>query len=134
MWLGPVSIAPLLRAFKKFEAFSKHSSTEQERAGIIQAFAYGYELCWKSMKRLLEERGRSAYSPREVFRMSALEGFIQDVDPWFTFLKKRNLTVHTYEEKEAEQVLSICPLFAKEVKAFLRNIGVHEATHSPEAP
>lgn len=76
------------------------------------------------MKRLLEERGKVANSPREVFRMAALEGFIDNPELWFDFLKKCNLTVHTYQEAEVENVLSICSSFAFEIKKFLKFIGV----------
>lgn len=118
-----VNISPLLKAFSKFEEFRLNSNTEQERAGTIQAFEYCFELTWKIMKRLLEERGRVANSPKETFRMAALEGFIEDPELWFDFLKKRNLTVHTYEEKEVANVLSICPSFSDEIKKFLTKIG-----------
>jgi nucleotidyltransferase substrate binding protein (TIGR01987 family) len=97
-----INISPLLKAFSKFEEFRMNTNTEQEKAGTIQAFEYCFELVWKVMKRLLEERGRVANSPKETFRMAALEGFIEDPELWFNFLKKRNLTVHTYEEKEVE--------------------------------
>lgn len=123
MWIGETNISPLLKAFAKFEVFRLNGNTEQERAGAIQAFEYCFELTWKIMKRLLEERGKSANSPKEVFRLAALEGFIQDPEVWFDFLKKRNLTVHTYEEKEALSVFSICPAFSSEVKRFLKAIG-----------
>ena len=56
--------------------------------------------------------------------MAALEGFIDDPEIWFDFVKKRNLTVHTYHEKEAEEVIAICPLFSAEIKKFLKFIGV----------
>ena len=121
-WIGDTNISPLLKAFEKFERFRKNDSTEQERAGTIQAFEYCFELSWKIMKRLLEERGRIANSPREVFRMGALEGFIPDSEIWFDFLRKRNLTVHTYNHNEAEEVLSICEIFSAEIKNFLNNI------------
>lgn len=75
------------------------------------------------MKRLLEERGRIANSPREAFRMAALEGFISDPEIWFEFLKKRNITVHTYNQEDANEVLSICGAFSSEIKNFLKNIG-----------
>lgn len=122
--IGTINVLPLLKAFKKFEAFRLHDKTEQEKAGIIQAFEYCFELSWKLMKRLLEERGRIANSPRETFRMAALEGFIENPEIWFEFIKKRNLTVHTYQEKEAEEVLAICPIFSTEIKKFLIFIGV----------
>ena len=126
MIIDNVYITPLLKAFKKFEAFRVHTVTEQEKAGAIQAFEYCFELVWKIMKKLLEERGRIANSPKETFRMAALEGFIQDVEIWFNFLKMRNLTVHTYEENEADKVIEILPLFSQEITAFLNAIGVDD--------
>ena len=122
MEIDPIIISPLLKAFGKFEQFRVNLKTEQEQAGAIQAFEYCFELTWKTMKRLLQERGKTANSPRETFRMAALEGFIYDPELWFGFLVKRNLTVHTYEEKEAQNVLAIFPLFSDEVKAFLTHI------------
>jgi nucleotidyltransferase substrate binding protein (TIGR01987 family) len=76
------------------------------------------------MKRLLEERGKIANSPRETFRMAALEGFINDPEIWFEFLKKRNITVHTYNQEEASEVLSVSASFSLEVKSLLKNIGI----------
>lgn len=130
MWIGETNIEPLLKAFAKFERFRLNTTTEQERAGVIQAFEYCFELSWKMMKRLLEVRGQIANSPRETFRMGALEGFIHDPEVWFDFLRKRNLTTHTYQEHEAEKVIEICPSFSKEVKDFLKNIGVPDDQHS----
>ena len=74
------------------------------------------------MKRLLQERGEIVNSPRETFRVAALEGFIQNPESWFNFLVKRNLTIHTYEEKEAQEVLAVFLLFSNEVKEFLKHI------------
>jgi nucleotidyltransferase substrate binding protein (TIGR01987 family) len=118
-----IYIEPLIRAFDKFERFRPNNKSEQERAGIIQAFEYCFELCWKIMKRLLYERGQIANSPKETFRMAALEGFIADPEIWFDFLKKRNMTVHTYNPNQADEVIAICLLFSDQVKAFLHNIG-----------
>lgn len=118
-----VNIEPLIKAFEKFEKFRVNDKTEQERAGIIQAFEYCFELSWKTMKRLLEQRGIGANSPRETFRMAVLEGLISDPELWFDFLKKRNITFHTYNQDEADEVLSVCSAFSLEVSSFLKNIG-----------
>lgn len=123
-WVGKTNITPLLNAFNKFEKFRINDKTEQERAGTIQAFEYCFELAWKIIKRLLQERGSIANSPRETFRMAALEGFISDPEIWFEFLEKRNLTTHTYKENEAQKVIAICSLFSIEIKNFLKNIGI----------
>lgn len=114
-----INIDPLKKAFAKLKKFSQHLDTEQEKAGAIQAFEYSFELSWKTMKKFLNTRGREANSPREVFRYAALEGFIQDAELWFDFLVKRNLTVHTYEEEESEQVIAILPLFVNEVERLI---------------
>lgn len=123
MIIETINIEPLLKALKKFELFRQNLDTEQEQAGAIQAFEYCFELSWKMMKRLLEVRGKIGNSPREVFRMAALEGFIKNPEIWFDFIKKRNLTVHTYEEQEAQEVIRILPSFSQEINEFLKNIG-----------
>lgn len=119
-----VNLAPLLRAFKKFEQFRKNLSTEQEKAGAIQAFEYCFELVWKTMKKLLEIRGLTTNSPRETFRVGALEGFIRDPEVWFVFLLMRNLTSHTYNESDADKVVAILEDFSNEIYYFLRVIGI----------
>ncbi len=124
MLIEDIDISALLKAFKKFEKFRVNDKTEQEKAGTSQAFEYCFELVWKTMKRLLEKRGRIANSPRETFRMAALEGFISDPEIWFNFLKNRNLTTHTYQEEEVAKVLSVCSLFSQEIKGFLKFLQV----------
>ncbi len=126
MFVGENNIEPLLRAVQRFESFRGHFSTEQEKAGIIQAFEYSFELAWKVMRRILAERGLTVNSPKETFRAAALEGLIDDPEPWFDFLRKRNLTVHTYNESEAENVLSVCSSFSEEIKKFIDSLEIHE--------
>lgn len=124
MIIDTIDISPLLLAFKKFESFRTNTRTEHERAGTIQAFEYTYELVWRTMKRLLEVRGQTANSPREVFRLAVREGFISDPELWFYFLKMRNITVHTYHEDEARQVYAALESFSQEVIKFFEIIGV----------
>ncbi|HSC25140.1 MAG TPA: HI0074 family nucleotidyltransferase substrate-binding subunit [Candidatus Babeliales bacterium] len=123
MIIDTININPLLKTVKKFELFRHNLETEQKQAVAIQAFEYSFELSWKMMKRLLAVHGKIANSPREIYRMAALEGFIKDPELCFDFLKKRNMTVHTYEEKEALEVISVFPDFARELQNFIKNIG-----------
>ncbi len=123
--IGKIDIAGLLKAFRKFEKFHQEPIiTDRDKAGVIQSFEYTFELCWKTMKRILEEEGRGADSPKSVFRIAATNRLIDDPEIWFEFLKKRNITVHTYDEDDADLVLSICTDFSTEVRKFLKNIGV----------
>jgi nucleotidyltransferase substrate binding protein (TIGR01987 family) len=127
MIIDGIDITPLLKALNKFEIFRNNTNSEQEKAGTIQAFEYSYELLWKTMKRLLAVRGIIVNSPKETFRIAAIEGLIVDSETWFDFIKKRNITTHTYEEKEIEAVLSVLPIFSAKSKEFLKHIGVDEA-------
>lgn len=129
MNIDGVDITSLLKALSKFEDFRKHTKTEQEKAGAIQAFEYSYELLWKTMKRLLGVRGLIVNSPKETIRISAIEGLIDNPEIWFDFIRKRNVTTHTYDEKDIEEVLSIFPSFSIESKNFLKKIGVNEISN-----
>lgn len=81
-------------------------SGEIQRAAAIQAFEMCFELTWKLLKLKLNDEGILTDSPREVIRKSAKLGFINDAEKWLTYLKFRNLTVHTYNEELAEQTYS----------------------------
>lgn len=50
------------------------------------------------MKRVLVYRGIEVASPREVFHAAAQEKLIDNLDSWFEFFRKRNLTVHVYSK------------------------------------
>ena len=124
MTIDNVNKAPLLKAFKKLESFKQNLNTEQEQTGAIHAFKYCYELSWKYMQRLLATRGKIANSPREVFRMAALEGFITDPALWFDFIEKMHLTEHCYEQEKADKILNILPAFSQELQKILKVLSL----------
>lgn len=123
MLVEEIDIISLLKAFNKLEIFRVNHSNEQEKTGTIFAFLCCFELGWKIMRQLLEERGKIAFSPRETFKLAALEGLIEDPELWFDFLNKRNLTTKTYQESELETILSMLPKFSAEIRSFLSSIG-----------
>ena len=87
------------------EACERDSYTNLERAGLVQTFAFSYELGWKVLKDLLFHEGHDLNSPREVIRRSFESGYI-DEDDCETFLDavgKRNTLSHTYRDKVARE-------------------------------
>jgi nucleotidyltransferase substrate binding protein (TIGR01987 family) len=79
---------------------------DRDRAGVIQAFEFTFEQCWKAFQRILVAEGYEAHSPRE-----SLEGAIQlqllqsiDEEIWLQMLRDRNLTSHLYHEKLANEI------------------------------
>ncbi len=83
---------------------------ETIKAGVIQNFEFTYELCWKFMKRWIEQNisniAADGVTRRELFRMSAENLLIDDVDEWMQYHQARNLTSHIYDAIVAEDVLA----------------------------
>ena len=120
--LGDLNIDPILKAQAFLKMGIETARSELEKAGAIQAFEICYELSWKTMKRILSYRGIEANSPREVFRLAAQEKLIDEIDIWFDFIEKRNLTSHVYNLKIAEEVFSFLPSFDHELDLLISKI------------
>ena len=91
-----------LRSLK--EAVTLPVQNQRDLAGIIQNFEFTYELCWKCLKRVLEDEGKETLSPKSAFRGAFEMGFIKDEDVWVQMIQDRNLTVHTYNEGLAKEI------------------------------
>jgi nucleotidyltransferase substrate binding protein (TIGR01987 family) len=105
-----------IRWRQRFENFEKaykllertlqiNNPSEAEKGGIIQFYEMAFELGWKMLKDYLEAEGLHAQSPREVLKTAVKYEFIENGHEWIDALEDRNLTVHTYDEKTADQVV-----------------------------
>jgi len=105
-----------IRWRQRFENFEKaykllertlqiNKPSEAEKGGIIQFYEMAFELAWKMLKDYLEAEGLNAQSPREVLKKAFQHEFIENGHEWIDALEDRNLTVHTYDEKTADQVV-----------------------------
>ena len=117
-----INIDPLLKAKEVFERFRIDMQNDRDQAGAVQAFEFCYELAWKTMKRVLASRGQETGSPKDTFRKAALEKMIHDPEIWFEFQRKRNLTVHTYEQSNLDLIIDIFDLFSKELEHLIDKI------------
>lgn len=134
MIIEGINFEPLLKARSKFEVFRHNVSSkmdyanlnldeEQKRAGAIQAFEYCYELSWKTMRKVLMNKGIIANSPKDTFRAAAKVNLIADPDNWFDFIDLRNSTVHTYDERKAIEVIAEFEQFSGALTRFLQQVG-----------
>ena len=105
-------------ALSSLEDILKQPMNEYIRDGAIQRFEYTFELCWESLQRILKERGVETGSPTQVLRAAHQEQLIEGIDEWLSFLKARNLTVHTYNQNLADDVFKE----AKKFPAYVRNL------------
>ena len=101
---------------------------EAVKAGVIQNFEVAYGQSWKMMRRWLEVNpvagDVSGASMRQVYRLAAKAGLIDDVELWMKFHQTRNQSSHTYNVKTAELVFSISSQFLPEAQ---RVLGLLEA-------
>jgi len=98
-----------------------HSQSETIRniimAGVIQHFEIVYELSWKFMQRWLKinfnpEQAEFPRTRKDLFRLAAKVGILENPLEWFAYAEARNMTSHTYDEEEAEKVFLLAPPLA----------------------
>ena len=105
---------------KKLDSFSYHlnvltnanfklaDNNEIYRTGVIGQFNLTFELAWKALQEVLKLHGAeeaSTGSPREILQLGYRLGFVDDSAVWLLMLKKRNTSVHVYNEDEVDEMI-----------------------------
>lgn len=122
------SIASLERMIKTESSNQSYGSDVKEaiRAGVIQNFEFTYELCWKFMKRWLENNVGNEYvqgvARRQLFRSAAENLLIDDIDCWMDYHEARNQTAHTYDPIKAQEVFEVAQKFLHDAKKLAQNL------------
>ena len=102
------------------------SDDQQEviKAGVIQNFEFTYELCWKFMKRWLAKNLGATYvdgvTRRELFRLSAENRLITNVERWMEYHDARNETSHTYDQDTADEIFKAARAFFPDAQKLLK--------------
>lgn len=88
--------------------FARADRDDIYRTGIIGQFNLTFELAWKALQAVLRMHGiedADTGSPREILQLGYRFGFVNDADVWLLMLKKRNLSVHIYNEADVDALL-----------------------------
>lgn len=88
------------------EFLSKPIEDDRDEAGVIQSFEFTFELSWKTLQKIGEERGVPIGSPRSAFEFALKEAVIssEEEPAWIQMLKDRNITTHAYDQKIAHGI------------------------------
>jgi len=78
---------------------------ERDIAGIIQCFEMTFELFWKVFQQLNILQGTPSNGPREALENAFHLKMISNDEIWVSALKDRNLTVHTYDDALAKEMI-----------------------------
>ncbi|MBQ5333341.1 MAG: nucleotidyltransferase substrate binding protein [Oscillospiraceae bacterium] len=88
--------------------FKLADNNEIYRTGVIGQFNLTFELAWKALQEVLKLHGAeeaSTGSPREILQLGYRLGFVDDSAVWLLMLKKRNTSVHVYNEEEVDEMI-----------------------------
>ena len=107
-------------AILKDADFKLAGTNDIYRTGIIGQFNLTFELSWKALQETMKLHGvaeAATGSPREILQLGYKIGFINDSAVWLLMLKKRNTSVHIYNEEEIDEMImlildSFLPAFA----------------------
>ncbi len=96
-------------------------------SAVIQRFEYSFELAWKMLKRQLEHEVPvparvDTFSYRELIREGIERGLLDDFEAWITYRSQRNLSSHTYNEHNAQQVFQSARNFAPAARRLLESL------------
>ena len=88
--------------------FELANNNEIYKTGVIRQFNLTFKLAWKAVKAVLRAHGvesAATGSPREILQMGYKYGFVDDSAVWLLMLKKRNASVHIYDEDKIDEML-----------------------------
>lgn len=118
-----LSFTSFARALDALRDALEQPKNPYTRDATIQRFEYTFELAWKSLKRYLRaETGADFFNIKDLFRHAGRQGLLSDVEAWFSYLKGRNLTSHTYNEKTAEETYILARAFLPDAEALLARL------------
>lgn len=93
------------------------SNFEIIRDGIIKRFEFATELSWKTAREYLLLEGEvNINSPKSTMKAAYRIGLISNESGWLGILDDRNLTVHIYDEHEANEIF--CRIRDKHIGLF----------------
>lgn len=102
-----VSTENLIKAFRELEEFlAEPVVSNRDRAGVIKAFEFTFELFWKTFQKIADIQGIDAKSPRESLKAGFQLGYIvnSEEESWLNMLKDRNLMSHLYHEEISQEI------------------------------
>lgn len=105
------------------------------RTGVIGQFNLTFELAWKALQEILRlhgAEGADTSSPREILQLGYKLGFVNDSAVWLLMLKKRNTSVHIYNEQEVDEMIllirdSFIPAFVALEKTLREKLAEAES-------
>jgi nucleotidyltransferase substrate binding protein (TIGR01987 family) len=107
---------------------SRNYSIESLKDAVIQRFEFSLELSWKAMKNYLNYQGiLEATTPKQTIKEAFANGLIKNGETWINMLNDRNLTSHTYNQADADEIYkAIVEEYYEEMLSNLNNLKLKD--------
>jgi nucleotidyltransferase substrate binding protein (TIGR01987 family) len=106
------------------EVLGRDLTDEIIRDSAIQRFEFTLDIAWKVVKTYLyNEKGIVVRSPKEALREAYKQGIIPFDNDWIVLVDARNETVHTYNQKKAEEIAALLPHAVELFEQLLESLG-----------
>ena len=86
--------------------FKLAESNDIYRTGIIGQFNLTFELAWKALQEIMRLHSVEG-AEIDALQLGYKIGFINDSEVWLLMLKKRNTSVHIYNEDEIDEMIML---------------------------
>ena len=91
---------------------------------IVKRFEFTYEMSWKAIKRTLNMLGiEETKSPRACFKEAYAQDLLTDQSIWLDMIEMRNLSSHTYDELEIQQLKDKLNAYTEAFKALSKKLN-----------
>lgn len=103
------SLENLKKAFEELQNYMKEPvQTNRDRAGVIKAFEFTFELFWKLFQKIAQEEGLESGGPKSSLKAAFQMGLISpdEEDIWISMLDDRNLMTHVYQNELSRQIFT----------------------------
>lgn len=100
---------------------------KQFRNSAIQCFEFTYELSYKMIRRQLSQILETSDILRQMnfadfIRTAADANLIPDVKRFLRYRERRNITSHTYNENNAESIITVLGDFVKDIHYLITEL------------
>jgi len=131
--LAVIDLTPFQNALETLDEIILRYDREKEdnaiRDAVIQRFEYTYSLSMKMLTRFLQNQAvdlPDTLTFNEIIRIANKMGLLlSNLEKWTDYRQKRNMTSHTYEEKIANEVVSIVKDFQKDARYLFTKLKEH---------
>jgi nucleotidyltransferase substrate binding protein (TIGR01987 family) len=121
---GKLALQNLGQALDRLEEVLNVSPSENNYVidATIQRFEFVIELYWKTFKHLLAAQGKTTSLPKASLQEAYAAGWICDEKLWLNMMRDRNLTSHTYKEKNAQEIYKNIRTYYPEMRQVYRKL------------